>query len=89
MCKIIYEKKVSNEKKEGIGFFCKINNFPIKYALLTNNHILNEYNLEIGNTINIEYYEDSKNKNIKIEINDKRRVYTNKELDYTFIEIMN
>ena len=62
ICKIIYEKIVDNEKKEGIGFFCEINNFPIKYALFTNNHILNGYDIEIGNTINIEYYEDSKYK---------------------------
>ena len=90
MCKIKFEKKEENEISEEIetGFFCELNDFPIKYALFTNNHILNEYNIEKGNSIIIEYYEDSKYKNKKIEINDKRRVYTNKELNYTCIEII-
>ena len=48
MCKIIYEKIEKDGIKEGkgTGFFCEIDNFPIKYALFTNNHILNEYNLK-------------------------------------------
>ena len=42
MCRIKY-KNEKNEKGFGTGFFCKINrNFPIKYALFTNNHILDD-----------------------------------------------
>ena len=61
MCKISYEKIIDNEikKGKGSGFFCEINNFPIKYALFTNNHVLNENDIKIGNIINIEYYNKS------------------------------
>ena len=95
MCKIESETK-NNEKKQGSGFFCKLNNFPIKYALFTNNHILNELNIEIGNKIKFEcleyqktYFFNSSYNLIKKEIliTGKRRVYTNKELDYTCIEL--
>ena len=51
MCKIAYENK-SLEEINGTGFFCEMENFPIKYALFTNNHILNK--IKIGNIINIE-----------------------------------
>ena len=48
MCKIIYEKIENNEIKlgKGSGFFCEIDNFPIKYALFTNNHVLNENDIK-------------------------------------------
>ena len=41
MCKIIYERIEDNEIKKGkrTGFFCEIDNFPIKYGLFTNNHV--------------------------------------------------
>ena len=79
MCRIIYEKIVGNEKKEviGTGFFCEIDNFPIKYVLFTNNHILNENNIEIINTINIEYYEDLQYKTKKIEISETKITQVN------------
>ena len=93
MCKISF-KTLDNNKGKGSGFFCKINiNFPIKYALFTNNHILNETNLEIGKKINFEYLEKSlfsSSYNIikkQIEITWNRRIFTNKELDYTCIEL--
>ena len=44
MCKISYET-LDNKRGKGSGFFCKLDNFPIKYALFTNNHILNEFNM--------------------------------------------
>ena len=67
----------------GTGFFCELNNFPIKYALFTNNHVFDEDNINIDKKINIEY-----NKNPKtIKFDKERRVYTNKELDYTCIEL--
>ena len=47
MCKISFET-LDNKKGIGSGFFCEIDiNFPFKYALFTNNHILNEYNLKV------------------------------------------
>ena len=89
MCKINYEKFEENEikKGKGTGFFCEINNFPIKYALFTNNHVLNEFNIKLANRINIEYYKDSIYEDKTIEIDNKRRIFTNKDLDYTCIEI--
>ena len=94
MCKIYFET-LDNNKGKGSGFFCKINNFPIKYALFTNNHVLNETNLEIGKTIKFEYLELKKtilssSYNItkkQIKITDNRKIFTNKELDYTCIEL--
>ena len=81
MCKIEC-KKYSEGGKPGIGtgFFCKLNNFPIKYALFTNNHVFDEDNINIDKKINIGF-----NKTIKID--KERRVFTNKELDYTCIEL--
>ena len=74
--------------------FCEIDfNFPIKYALFTNNHVLNELNIEVGNTIHFECLELQNSINNssyikkKIEITDKRKVFTNEELDYTCIEL--
>jgi len=60
MCKISSENTIG-EECQGSGFFCEIDfNFPIKYALFTNNHVLNELNIEIGNTIHFECF-NSKN----------------------------
>ena len=95
MCKISFET-LDNKKGKGSGFFCKLDKFPIKYALFTDNHILNEYNIEIGKKINFEYLAKSPSifsgssyslKEKQIEITQKRRVFTNKELDYTCIEL--
>ena len=93
MCKISYE---TNKGKAGkaSGFFCEIDNFPIKYALFTNNHVLNESNIEIVKKINFEclvrksIFNSSYNTiKKKLKITDKRKVFTNKELDYTCIEL--
>jgi len=93
MCKISYEN-MKGEIGKGTGFFCEINiKFPIKYALFTNNHVLNELNIESGNTIQFECLElqdsifSSPYIKKKIEITDKRKVFTNEELDYTCIEL--
>ena len=89
MCKISFnnvdKKAITNGK--GSGFFCEMNidNFPFKYALFTNNHILNKSSIEIDNIIKFEDYK--KEKEIKILKN--RKVYTNEELDYTCIQILN
>ena len=70
----------------GTGFFCEINddNIPFNKALFTNNHVLNETNIEINNEIEIEYL--NKLKHIKITKN--RRKFTSKKYDYTCIEIV-
>ena len=83
--KISYEKIKGNEikKGKGTGFFSVINNYPIKCVLFTNNHVLNENDIKIRNAINIEYYNNKSYIKKKIEINEKRRVFTNKELDFT------
>ena len=95
MCRITYEtiKDGKLENGHGSGFFCQIENFPIKYALFTNNHILNESNLEIGKTIKFKYFESkflSYSNNIvekSIKLTSNRKIFTNKKLDYTCIEI--
>jgi len=95
MCKISFENKKGLEC-HGSGFFCEIDfNFPIKYALFTNNHVLNELNIEIGKTIQFECLGFQKSlfnsayNTVKkeIKITEKRKVFTNKELDYTCIEL--
>ena len=79
MCKIILDKIENNSKVYGTGFFVKLEDN--KYGLLTSNHIID--NIEIGNTIHFYYLSEYK----KIVITKERKVYTNKKLDYTFIEI--
>ena len=95
MCKISFEIP-NGSKGMGTGFFCELdNNFPIKYALFTNNHILNESNIEVGKKIKFECLKLQKsffsssyiNTSKQIEITNKRKVFTNKELDYTCIEL--
>ena len=85
----------SNGKK-GTGFFCKIP-FPDKNNLLpfliTNNHILNENDIENNKTINLTIYNKEKNENIekRIKIDDSRKKFSllnnDKGIDITFIEI--
>jgi len=94
MCKKSFETD-KGEIGKGSGFFCKIDNFIIKYALFTSNHILNKSNIKYGNTISFECLELQKSifsstyNTIKkeIKITGKRQVFTNKELDYTCIEL--
>ena len=82
-----------NEKK-GTGFFCKIP-FPDKNNLLnvliTNNHILNEKDIENKKSINLIMYNEEKKikREIKIDESRKRFTYINKEegIDITIIEI--
>ncbi len=70
----------------GTGFFCKIHNkkIPFNKALFTNNHVLNQDRIKIDQEIEFEYCE----KNYKIKITKDRMVLTNKDLDYTCIEIL-
>ena len=92
MCKIQFERIEDNKMKrgKGSGFFCeiKIGGFPVKHCLFTNNHILNEANIKKNKIIYFEIFKDSKYIEQKIEIGSNRKVYTNKTLDYTCIEIL-
>ena len=88
VCKIIFETIKDGEQLKGCGtgFFCEISdkNIPFNKALFTNNHILDENSLQINEEIEIEYCEKTK----IIEITKDRRVFTDKNLDYTCIEIL-
>ena len=52
MCKISYET-LDKKQGKGSGFFCKLDNFHIKYALFTNNHVLGEFNIKIGKKVKV------------------------------------
>ena len=88
--KILYQMencicKIHNKKgSKGTGFFCKI---PFQNhlmpVLVTNNHVLNENEIEKNNDIKCLI----NNKVINIKIDDSRKTYTNEKLDVTFIEI--
>ena len=70
----------------GNGFICKIydKNIPFNKTLFTNNHILDENKIKINSQIEFEYCGEKK----EIEITKERMTFTNKELDYTCIEIL-
>ena len=79
-CKINFKK--DNKIHTGTGFFIKdYDNVPLKAALFTNNHVINDIN--IGNEIQIEYNNVLKS----FIITGNRKAFTSKELDYTCIEI--
>ena len=82
--------KIYKENGEiGTGFFCEIpfNNNLLK-VLITNNHVLNENEIEDNKIIKISIMNKEKEEKVKkIEIDNKRKKYTNKELDVTIIEI--
>ena len=88
MCKIYFESIANNEiiYEKGSGFFCKIedNKIPIKSCLFTNNHILNEKIIEKNKIIKIKYLKKIK----EIKIAENRLYFTNNELGYTCIEIL-
>ena len=88
ICKIKFEILENDKKKEkiGTGFFCEINdkNIPFNKALFTNNHVLNEDRIKINKEIEFEYCEKTK----IIKITQNRKVFTNIDLDYTCIEIL-
>ena len=85
MCKIICQNGEKNYRA-CTGFFCEINddNIPFKKALFTINYIFDESSLEINKEIEFEYL----NKIKKIKITKERKIFTNKNLNYTCIEIL-
>jgi len=73
---------------KGTGFFCKIP-FPDFYNLLpvliTNNHVLSEEDLKLGNQIHITLQKDKK---ITIYLDNTRKIHSIKRpMDITMIEI--
>ena len=86
MCKIKSNGKYSSDT----GFFCELDDEDIDFkALFTNNHILDETKLEMNKEIEFEYLNEFKNFELKkIKITKNRRIFTNKNLDYTCIEIL-
>ena len=76
--------KIYVNKTKGTGFFSKI---PYKNKLLpvliTNNHIFGENEIRNNKTITISLDNDNIIKNI--EINNKRKIYSNEILDVTII----
>ena len=75
-CKILN----SNGTSKGTGFFCEIKlNNKLTKVLFTNNHVLNDYN----SNIKIEY-----DRKIRVLKKENRFFYTNEDLDYSCIEIL-
>ena len=89
MCRVFSQREIERrlENINGTGFFLKINNkdIPFDKCLMTSNHILNEnYIRKNNNKFKITY----KNETKFISINGNRKVFTDEELDYTIIEIL-
>ena len=86
--------KIYKNDKKGTGFFCKIP-FPDKNNLLnvliTNNHILNENDIENNQIINLIMYNKGEKLEKKIIMDETRKSYTclNQKdgIDITIIEI--
>jgi V8-like Glu-specific endopeptidase len=80
--------KIKCKVGHGTGFFClipypsKLKPFPL---LITNNHVLDEEDIENNQIIEFSINNDSIKK--KIVIDDLRKTYTSKEFDVTFIEV--
>jgi V8-like Glu-specific endopeptidase len=79
-CKIISESENGNPLY-GTGFFCNIPS--LGKVLFTNNHVLNKNSIKEGETIIYLYKNELKQFEIK-----NRKCFTNVELDYTCIEIL-
>ena len=81
ICKIF-----KNGGDKGTGFFCEIpyQQGKIK-VMITNNHIIDDKYIKENDKIEISLNDDKENKSIII--NNKRKIYTNKEYDITIIEI--
>ena len=72
--------KINFKEKYGTGFFIKLN--TNLRGLLTCNHLID--NISLNTNISIENLDQTK----IIKITEDRKVCTNKELDYTFIQIL-
>ena len=86
ICNITLETKKRNKIKfkSGTGFFCNISCKNIK-IFITNNHVLDQKFLDSSKKL-IYYNCDNEKKEINLELN--RYKYTDKDLDFTIIEIL-
>ena len=93
MCKITEQMKYSICKiykigSTGTGFLCNLPYKSIKIPfLITNNHILNEKEIENNKKIAISF--NNEKIFMDILIDESRITLTNKDLDFTLIEIKN
>ena len=78
--------KIYKEEITGTGFLCNLPYKKVKIPfLITNNHILNEKDIEKDKQITISFNNEEKFMNIIID--ESRITLTNKDLDITLIEI--
>ena len=86
MCKIKFQIKEKGKLTTSFGSGCfiqlKKEDFPLTKFLLTNNHVLDQERIKGNKILDIIY--EGKIKKINLS---KRRRFTNKNLDYTCIEI--
>ena len=80
-CKIISQSE-NGRPLHGTGFFCNIPS--LGKFLFTNNHVLNKNSIKESETIIYLYKNELKQFEIK-----NRKCFTNEELDYTCIQILN
>ena len=72
----------------GTGFFCKMpfpNEFNLLPLLITNNHVLDDTDIKVGNSFIFSLKNDELV--FKILFHNKRKTYTNKKYDITMIEL--
>ena len=87
ICKIHIIKE-KGEKDFGTGFFCKIpfpDEFKLLPVLITCNHVLDKESIKPNKIITISLDDDRWT--TKIKIDEKRKIFSDEELDVTIIEI--
>ena len=86
--KIKTEKNINHKLEiiEGAGFFMQINEpyIPFKKCFITSNNIIDENDINNKNEIRIGYEAEEK----QIEIKNNRKIYMDKNIGYTCIEIL-
>ena len=85
VCKIKQEININGQLmcKTGTGFFCHFQSKNMK-AFITNNHVINEDFIKKEKKLIIFIEEEKK----EINLEKSRYKYTNEELDFTIIEIL-
>ena len=88
VCKIVREANVNGKLvyKTGTGFFCNLPSKQIK-LFITNNHVLDKQFLNEEKKL-ILYQEKDNDKIEKIINLENRYTYTDEEIDFTIIEIL-
>ena len=83
-----YICKIHKKGEKSTGFFCKIpypDSSHLLNVLITNNHVLNEEDIQNGKEFTLSINNEEEYKTIIID--DTRKKYTSKEYDITLIEI--